>query len=56
MRYWDSDCYWWFEKKWAVYEPGCFYDYFVCYCYGEYEARDWEWDGYVVYEPYSRYL
>lgn len=54
-----DDDYYWYQKKyvvWDVWEDWLYeYEEFVCYCFGEYEARRWERAGYVVEEPVKRY-
>lgn len=52
---WEWEEYWWYDKKWAVYEEYWFGELeFVGYCYGEYEARYMERRGFYVFEPARR--
>lgn len=48
----DWEDYWWYDKKWAVFEEYWFGELeFVGYCYGEFEARYFERCGFYVCEP-----
>jgi hypothetical protein len=51
----DEDDWYWYDKPFLVYEEeydyleDAWYEYFVCKCFGEYEARWYEQRGYRVY-------
>lgn len=57
----DDDRWYWYERKLEVWDTVydffgyALFDEFVGYCYGEFEAREWERDGYIVDVPQRSY-
>jgi hypothetical protein len=51
----DDEDWYWYDAPYEVWDEDWYGEFFVCMCYGEYEARWYERRGYLVYEPAPKY-